>query len=956
MRLISADRPFLGVSAKKQRRGSRHLGERRGMTKARDGFRKALMASVAIQLAFAAHANAAAAKDDAIEEIVVTGTAIRGVAPVGSATVNIDRAAIVETGVRDASTLIAILPQGSGLGTTLANNAGRNAGVNLRGLGNSATLLLFDGHRTVQQGVTNQIADPNTIPFGAIDRVEVVTDGASAIYGSDAVAGVVNYILRKPFNGGEVSARYTDSIYHQYSIDGVFGRKWESGGVLVGLSYETNDHIKRGEIPFLSQDLRPYGGNDNRLLGTSVTPDTAGALIIGTTVYGLPANLNGRKPTAAEVLALKGTPSLVDTAQYTDFYTARERVSGIVRANQDFGRAGEVTATLLFNNRTNNAPGTGDGAFTNVGIPITSASPYYIAGLPAGTQTVVYNFRANNPTRSLDQNNTENTFNLIADYKVNLAGDFKFTGSGTYGNEYGCAVCQPQANTLLAGVITQAANAAKFNPFQQGVQTSAEGLFGGFIQKATNRMTDLVGKVDGSLFELPAGNVRMAVGVEYQKLDFQLRALNTLNLTTTYQTSRYAKSHRSIQSAFGEVFIPLFGAGNERPGLRRLDLTAAIRYDKYSDVGDTTNPKVGLSWKPVNDLQIRASWGTSFRAATLGESDPRTVGQTNRVYVSNGAGIVGIPITNVATGQSLVLNRGGNTAGLRPESAEIYSFGADYSPSFIDGLKLGVTYYNVDYKDRIENLPNATLILSNPATYALYKDFFIPAPQPATCVNGNPPGLIGTPQYATYNPLYLPWLSDPNAVYTPSTNNDCQLVGIIAGGLRNLGRVKQSGLDFTGNYGLDTPAGRLSLGGSYSLILDLKRSLLPTSPLFEAIDTIGNQVSKRGRVNVGLKHGPFNVTLAANYVGSYVNNATITVAGVKYPNSSVPAWTTLDAGLAYTVPEGAGLIANGLRFAVNIRNLTDKDPPIVLSGTNAVDLNVHNPFGRTWSIELSKKF
>jgi iron complex outermembrane receptor protein len=402
--------------------------------------------------------------------------------------------------------------------------------------------------------------------------------------------------------------------------------------------------------------------------------------------------------------------------------------------------------------------------------------------------------------------------------------------------------------------------------------------------------------------------------------------------------------------------VPLFGADNARPGLQRLDLSAAIRYDRYSDVGSTTNPKVGVSWRPVDDLLIRGSWGTSFRAATLGESDPRTIGQTNRVFVSNGLNNPLIPVTNVATGQSLVLNRGGNTSGLKPESAEIYSLGADYQPAFVPGLKLGVTYYNVDYRDRIENLPNATLILSNPATYALYKDFFIAAPQPASCVNGNPPGLLGTPQYATYNPLYQPWLNDPNAVYSPSTNNDCQLVGIIAGGLRNLGRVKQSGVDFTGNYRFETGLGEVTLNGAFSKVLKLKRSLLPDSPLFTALDTFGNQVSERGRASASLRRGPFRATLGANYIGSYLNNATITVAGVKYPNTKIPSWTVLDAGLSYTVPDEGWSALQGLRVGINIQNLTDKDPPIVLSGTNAVDLNNHTVWGRVWQYELTKSF
>ncbi|MBO9707342.1 MAG: TonB-dependent receptor [Caulobacter sp.] len=919
------------------------------------------MTTIVLAGASGAQAQTSGGADNVeVEAVVVTGTAIRGVAPVGSATVEVNRETIVEAPQRDASALISQLPQASGLGSTLANNAGRNAGVNLRGLGNNATLLLFDGHRTVAQGVTNQIADPNVIPFAAIERVEVVTDGASAIYGSDAVAGVVNFILRRPFNGAEITARYKDSLYHQYTVEGVFGRKWDSGGIMVGLTWEKNDHVRRSDSKYLSQDLRPFGGNDNRFIGTTVTPDASGALIVGTTVYGLPANLNGRVPTAAEVLALKNNPSLIDTARYTDYYTQRERVGGVVRLNQNFGRAGDLTATLLFNNRKNNAPGTGDGAFTNVGVTVTPSSPYYIAGLGSGNQTVVYNFRANNPDRELDQNNKENTFNLLVDYSIDLAGDFKFTGTGVYGNNFGCATCQPQGNTVLAAVITGASYNGAFNPYRQGAQPTAEGLFGGFVQKAQNELLNFSGKVDGSLFELPSGKVRIAAGLEYQKLDFQLRALNTLNLATAYQTSRYAKSHRVIESGYAELFVPIFGGDNARPGLQRLDLSAAVRYDHYSDVGKTTNPKIGLSWDPTEDIHLRASWGTSFRAATLGESDPRTIGQTNRTFVSNGLNDPSIPVTNVATGQSLVLLRTGNTSGLRPESAKIYSFGGDWTPSFAPDLKLGVTYYNVDYKDRIENLPNTTLILSNPTTYALYKDFFIVAPQPASCVNGNPPGLMGTPQYSTYNPAYLPWLNDPNAVYSPSTANDCQMVGIITGGLRNLGRVTQSGLDFTGAYGLDTPAGRLTLNGSFSYILDLKRSLLPNSPLVKALDTYGNQISKRGRIGANLRNGDWSANIAANYIGSYLNNATITVNGVKNPDTMVPSWTTFDAGFAYNVPGSAPTALQGMRFAINIQNLTDKDPPIVLTqvGTaaNAIDLNVHNVFGRVWSVEVTKKF
>lgn len=889
------------------------------------------------------------------EVIVVTGTAIRGVvAPVGSAAVNLDRDTLVEAPARDAGALIASLTQGSSLGTTLQGNTGRNAGVNLRGLGNNATLLLFDGHRTVQQGVTSQISDPNVIPFAAIERVEVVTDGASAIYGSDAVAGVVNYILRKDFDGAEFSARYKDGLYSQYTVEGVIGTTWDSGSVMLGLAYEYNDEVMRSARDYLAQDLRPFGGNDNRFVGTTVQPGATPALIIGNTVYGLPDGLNGRVPTAAEVLARQGQPTLFDNSALTTFYSERQRESGVFKLNQSLGRAGELTWTTLFNIRENWANSGGDGAFMANSITVRPGSPYYITGLGSGNQNVVYNFRLNNPDRVLQQKNYESTINNTLEYVVDLVGDFQFTGLGTYGRNYGCAVCQPQFNSVNGAQITQPANAGLFNPYQTGPQAGAEGLFGGFTQEAVNELLDISGKIDGAVMSLPAGDLRIAVGAEYQKLDFWLQAQNSLNTTNTYQVSRLAQSDRTIESAFGEVYIPVFSSDNAIPGFQSLDLSAAIRYDSYSDAGDTTNPKFGVSWKPVDDILIRGSWGTSFRAATLGESDPRTIGQTNRQFIANGLNNPAIPVTNTATGQSLVLSRTGNTAGLKPESAKVWSLGVDYDSSHLEGLTLGVTYYSVDYEDRIENLPNQTLILSNPATFDLYRDFFIIAPQPSTCVNGAQPGLPNTPAYSTYNPLYLPWLNSPDAVYSPTTANDCQLVGIIAGGRLNLGRVQQSGLDMRANYEFETPVGEVNLGASFTKILELKRSLLPNSPLFDALDTIGNPISERGRLSARLRNGGLTGNLFVNYTGGYLNNATITVNGSKIPDTQIPEWITADASIAYEI-EGAGAM-NGVRFGLNVENLTDEEPPIVLSGTNAVDTGVHSVFGRMWTLEVSKRF
>jgi iron complex outermembrane receptor protein len=895
------------------------------------------------------------------EDIIVTGTAIRGVAPVGSATVNVTRDVIIQSGVRDASSLITQLPQGSGQGATLGNSSGRSAGVNLRGLGNNATLLLFDGHRTVAQGVQTLVPDPNTIPFGAIERVEVVTDGASAVYGSDAVAGVVNYIFRRPFDGGEFSARYTNTIYDEGSFNGVLGKTWDGGGILVAGTYEKNSRVRQGSISQLRADLSPFGGNDSRLQGTTFfAAGQNGALINGSTVYGLPAGLNGRTPTTAEVQALRGTPALVDASDYADYYTRRERMSLLVRVQQDLGSLGELSVTGILNRRTNFATGSGDGAFQSVAIAVPTNSPYYVPGLGAGSQSIVYNFRLNNPDRELNREDYENTRNLLIDYRVPLFGDFRLSAAGGIGTSYGCAVCQPQPNTILTSTIATPATASRFNPYLQGEQPGAEGIFGVFIQKVRNNFLDFLPKIDGSLLTLPGGNLRVALGGEITRSGYHQQSDYTLNPTTTLTVFRKADSVRTVKSAFAEAYVPIFSADNAIFAFRKLDLSLAIRHDNYSDFGSTTNPKVGVTWKPMDDLQLRGSYGTSFRAPTQAETNFNVVGAANRTFIPNNLGNPAIPVTNASNGTTLILNSTFRFAQLRPETAKIFSLGGDYTPSYVPGLRFGVTYYSVDYKDRIASLPNPATALSNPATFALYQDFFTIAPQPGTCVNGSVNGNPGAPQYTTYNPAYLPYLNAPGS-YPPTTANDCQLVGILDAATRNLGRVKQSGLDFTLNYAHEFPFATLSFDGAFTKVLQLKRNLLPGAPLFDALDRIGEQLSERGRFSAGLTKGPFSGNVAANYLGSYLNNQTPTVAGVKLPDQKVPSWTTFDLNVSFA-PEVEGGIFGDTRFTFSARNFTDKDPPVVLSSVvfngvpTAVDLSNHNVFGRILTFEISKKF
>ena len=208
--------------------------------------------------------------EQVVEQVVVTGTSIRGVASAGAPVIAMDREELVATGLATSSDLARALPQVLNLGADEsrlggaqdgAANATRVSGINLRGIGNEATLLLINGRRLAPAGVIKSLYDPNVIASAAIERLEVVVDGASAIYGSDAVAGVVNIITRNDFEGAETVARYgvADGT-SQKIISQNFGFTWDTGSVFAAYEHNERDSLSGADRDFATNDRRARGG------------------------------------------------------------------------------------------------------------------------------------------------------------------------------------------------------------------------------------------------------------------------------------------------------------------------------------------------------------------------------------------------------------------------------------------------------------------------------------------------------------------------------------------------------------------------------------------------------------------------------------------------------------------------------------------------------------------------
>lgn len=919
--------------------------------------------------AMAQSASSAPDAADNTASIVVTGTSIRGVAPTGSASLSIGAKEIQASGLTTAVDIVRSLPQIQNIGADetrtsgrdgAADNTGKGSAINLRGLGNNATLMLVDGRRIAPNGTASAFGDPNQIPAIALERIEVVTDGASGVYGSDAVAGVVNLILRKGYDGVLGSATQTgNGKYKQSQTSVLAGKDFEKGGLVVAYQYQNRSSMLQGDSIYMRADQRALGGNDARLNGTTTTPGPASGNIIagsGATakLYGVPATTSGI-PTLAQITAGQNVLNLVDTSDYVDYLPAMSRHSATVFGDFNFNSDTKAFVEGFYNRRDSEAR-----TYPTSSITVKPNTPFYVAGVPGASTTTGYTiqyplYASFGPTVNTYP---ERSGALTAGLEHRLANDWKLGTYTTYSATSLCN-CTPAVNsTILQALVDK----GQFNPYVTTPQsTSILSQFREVARQAVEtRLRDFGAKIDGALGELPGGVVRAAFGLEHTNSFQSLirigadRITNpviplgtpapgvayTVVPTAVYTASRDTQASRNIDAAYAEVYLPLF---------KQLDLSVAVRHDRYSDVGGTTNPKIGANWKPTKDLNVRASWGTSFRAPSLPESNPNVQGGVRSFAFANGAGDATIGLTNTASGTTNGLLLDGGNSALKPESAKTFSFGADFKPDWAPGLKLSGTYYNVNYKDRIESLSGIyASFLATPQNRVLYAPFIVAAPQPASCVEG---------VQSTYNPIYLPYINNPNFVL--STIAQCSLKVIYNAQNANLGDLNQNGIDASADYRFRSDGNEWQIGGSLTKILNLKRQLSPVSGLTDVLDTIQFPVSTRARATLGWRHDGLTANLFTNYTGGYTNNAPITVAGVVQPFSQVPAWTTFDLMVSYDTGKAALTPMLGdVRVALSVQNLTAKAPPVVLSSasTFAFDSQNANPLGRVVSLSVTKGF
>jgi len=590
-------------------------------------------------------------------------------------------------------------------------------------------------------------------------------------------------------------------------------------------------------------------------------------------------------------------------------------------------------------------------------VSVPASSPWYIAGIPGvapgAPLTVQYNaYKDVGPGHyPNDEKQTTWTTGLKADFAGEWKGEFYYTNSE---NE-ACGICVLDTYINWDGFYAQVA-AGNINPFSSAPlsDTQKSTFVGTNFQSNVGKLHDAVLKFNGPLFDLPGGKVRAAVGGEYNKNSiFVINEAHRGNENVYFRdTATYMQ--RKIKSAFAEIYVPVIGAGNAVTGIQSLSLNAALRHDRYSDVGNTTNPKFGLTWEVNDALSLRGSWGKSFRAPALPEMNPLVVSNRNLSQVVNNSGDPRI-VDGVSPGLAWQLTMGSSNADLVPETAKTWSAGIDYDVPMIEGLRLSATYYNIAYENRIDR-PTVNEFYSSPENRAIWDAYITPINNPANCVADDP---------STYDPALVPFMNLPalygnlgsvsNALSSNPNINPC-LVNVVTDGRNtNMAATEQAGLDLELNWSIPSNLGFWMIGASTTRVLKHDQQLVAGLPMSDRRGMYNEPSSIRARANVGWYLGDWGAHLFANYIGSYTNDLPITWAGVRQPERRVGSWTTWDLGVSWS-PMLETKWLHGIRVGFNVNNILDRDPPIVLSGTTAFNASKSNPFGRTWAVSVALNY
>ncbi|HEX8612878.1 MAG TPA: TonB-dependent receptor [Telluria sp.] len=869
---------------------------------------------------------------DSIQKVEITGSSIkRAEAESISVVQTLSRKDIEQTGKTSIAEVVRSISadnNGSISGSFTNGFAGSASGVSLRGLSVSSTLVLINGRRTAPYGFGDDgqrsFVDLNSIPLDAVDRIDILKDGASAIYGSDAIAGVVNVILRQNYVGKTISASTGISGERDGNVNSISGAigfgdlEKEKFNVFMTVDAKQQKRIdQNSRDKWLGQaDARPWGGRDQRAGHTSAG-NAGGSSFLGTlrpvNAAGAPAGNITNLPGSCDAINLDPTGgTLHDNTR-----------GGCLWDPVDYATIQPETKNLNVFARGTLALGETTRAYTEIGVFKSEAKTYTTPSGLTGAGFDLVNARVNNTGSGPDQllmpaNHPDNILGVAArprwvDASRPRASDMETTVTrilagvkGTVADwDYDTGVLYAESKTdktqngyYRTSALRTALNNGTFR-IGKGVINNADvlalvspTLFNSGITKSTS--FDF--KASRELMELPGGKMGIAVGAEYrkEKTDSQATPFTDTNDIAGLGYSA-SKGSRNVTALYTELAVPV---------LKSVELQFALRSDDYSDYGRSTTPKVGFKFTPTSTLAFRGTYAEGFRAPSAAENGDSAVA----AFTSIANDPIRCPVTKLAadcSAQSVGAITIGNK-NIKPEESKSYSLGMVLEP--IKNVNLSLDLWQIVRTGEI---------------------------------NGSDPGAV------VENPAGYP---DAEIVRGEATTNFPNLPGqilMVKAPYLNAGETKTSGvdLDLRGRYNMGTN-GKLTSGVTVTYMKEFTRTnadgtVLEFAGTHGDVNLSGNGGTPKTKVRftLGWENGPFQVTGNVNYVSSISN--TNQVGGecldvdendVALLNCRIASFTTLDTF-------GKWAFSKNFEITASVSNLLNKKAPLDVQTYGRINYN-----------------
>ena len=780
-------------------------------------------------------------------------------------------------------------------GREAATNGNHATGINIRGLGPAATLVLINGHRTVKGGTDAMYTESDMFPLEGLQSVELLLDGPPLQYGGDAIGGVLNVVMNRQFTGHSTDFQNNgldSGARREYRLGHIEGWKWGGTHFEIAMELRQQEALSASARSQYTNNLTRFGGSDLR------TPySQPGTILAGYQTYTLAPNQTRTDLTSSSFLP--NTENLTDQLAGSDVFPRQRRWSTYLDLDRDFGNSvmGWATSLCSYRQVADNA-GTYPAAIT-----IDPTSPFYV-NPTGGTEPITILYRFAHELGASIQTAKVITCDSTLELDAQNVRGWHLNGSLGYGVE-----AQKQTtdglvdfSALQAALVRPRETA--FNPFDDGSHANTDTVDSFRSSFDSSTRTDqwdfsLLG--DRRTFALPAGDVNLGLGVEYRR-----EVLKTDTLISKSAPRNTTDQSRELYAAFAGLTIPILGHNS---------FTAAGRFDHYSDFGSVLSPAYVLMLVPTRSLSIRGSWAKQFRPPNI----PQLVENKNFSQ------ILALPDAQSPSGTTAALIESGKNSQLKQERSTNWSVDIEYKPPALPDSRASLTYFHIDSRDRIEDLQFQMDVLDNPE----YR----------STVNRSP---TGGQRQAICNHGFFDGFADA-CLSSP-------IGAIVDLRTRNTATLTTSGLDLNAVHTWRSAWGEVEADLSGTYVFDYSAAATADSPKVQLRNTPNNPIDLRVRPVLQWKLPRLSVLAAVNYSNHYRDTVSI-------PNRNIASWTTIDIQGSYKVDVPNASWLDQTEIFITATNILNRAPPFVNNQLGVgYDLLNGNLRGRAIGFTLRKKW